>query len=61
MGLKSSITLLGRAAAIATLTIGTMAAGLTLTTYTVAKANEMMFDQPVMPVGSVKSVRPDCV
>ncbi|MEM9532653.1 MAG: hypothetical protein AAGA23_17175 [Pseudomonadota bacterium] len=42
--MKSNLNLVLRAAAMATLTVGTLSAGLTVTTYTVAKANEMVFD-----------------
>ncbi len=47
MNVKSRLLLLLRAATVATLTVGSLAAGLTVTTYTVAKANDLMFPQPV--------------
>ncbi|MFK7957855.1 MAG: hypothetical protein AB8B96_17280 [Lysobacterales bacterium] len=58
MSIKTTLALVGRAAAVATLTVGTLAAGLTVTTYTVAKANEMMFEQPVT---TLKVKQPACV
>lgn len=61
MSVKSAISLVARAAAFATLTIGTLAAGLTVTTYTVAKANELMFEQPAGPVLPVKLEKSACV
>ncbi len=56
MSIKTTLALVGRAAAVATLTVGTLAAGLTVTTYTVAKANEMMFDKPVTKLEAKQSV-----
>ena len=43
MSLKQKVQLVARAAAFATIAIGGLSAGLSITTYTVAKANDMVF------------------
>ncbi len=62
MSVKSVLSLTAKAAVVATLTTGTMAAGLTVTTYTMAKANEMMFERPAaVPTAPLKAEDPACV
>lgn len=53
MGLREKLVTLSRAAGFAVLSVGLLGSGLSLTTYTVEKANDLVFSGPVAMEASV--------